>query len=1175
MKTHSLSWKRFGRVVFSLIILIILLPTSDKVGAQPLFDLSVSIDPSSGPSGTSVTMSGSGWTGNTSGHEIHWDSKTGSILGTFSTNPNGAFTTTFKIPSGASPGQHTLWVCDRCHSVILLMPTIWKSINFTVIAPATPTPTRVPPTPTPTDVPTVCDALGIPGEVVIDFEGFSSSVIEPGAEIYPGIMYQGDLRAQLILPDVATKSFSHALVNSEMMEFASINDPLRFGFAYLQDFVGVYVGLNNPRWADRPISATMTARGYPCDPDEEGHFACAPGIVGTDSVSFGPEPAPVKECLSVEAQNIFEVTIDYGPAADPEIIDNLTLRGPEEPEPIPEDDRPPIVTIELPESGVVQPTNQVRLQGEVREDRELAQLRYRVNSGSFHEVGFTSAGLTPEGERLYLFAVDPLPVEDIRTCGDNLVEVVAVDTSENEAMGLTAFPVYFGDLSITSIEPVQVVYGADLVMGKGTAFRVEVNSTYTCQVQAKFLLDLPKGEWDTTVPTTGSVLPAVPSDWEYPEIWGPVPIPPNADNYEVMLPYIEPGQEDTSFSSSNPAGLIKDRTSGYLKRPDVRVVPRPMMDTVSFAVEIDPQDSWPETDEGNNRLSSSWYRVITTRSVCFYIVPVHSNGRGPQAQKFNIQEQIEFLLALYPLADEKVTWRLAPVTAEPCPAYLSGDCDWAITDEGDFLSTATTMAMGIGCDYAIAIGPWGGGSTPPGYTGGACLGNERRQEVLSHEFNHSMTGVLDMYSLDCMVDWDEFYCEFSDGSRTYYCQDDPHPLWGKSEGYTGLNCYCSSSISGITPCSFDEVICEEESKTCEMYTGCSEYRRTDLCMPTSVPAYSRNAVEPTVVADCSQETGYWAGPDCRIRHDTSEGFWVNHWESQPAGQTYIMDCAAGRMWMRLENCVNHCVEGQVFNDGYRNMLSNENFVTGDDPEALLVRGVIHRDGTVELDPFMYFPQANLDRAPGAAGEYQFLLLNDQSEILSQTGFEVTFEGSGIEAGPKDSAAFVMRIEWKSGTRKVLLVDNNGRELAAVRITPNAPEVEITNPAGAATYALGRSVTVRWEAMDEDGDALTYFVDLSPDGGENWFSLAVDLEDTEYRLDTNRFSAGSNYLIRVRASDGVNTAEDVSDAVFTLSDGSTQPLRNLILVGMVLLGLIGAGILAAGAVMFIRRRAQGS
>jgi hypothetical protein len=36
-----------------------------------------------------------------------------------------------------------------------------------------------------------------------------------------------------------------------------------------------------------------------------------------------------------------------------------------------------------------------------------------------------------------------------------------------------------------------------------------------------------------------------------------------------------------------------------------------------------------------------------------------------------------------------------------------------------------------------------------------------------------MTGMKDIYSLDCLVEWDEAYCEHPDGSRDYYCYEDP------------------------------------------------------------------------------------------------------------------------------------------------------------------------------------------------------------------------------------------------------------------------------------------------------------------------------------------------------------------------------------------------------------------
>jgi hypothetical protein len=1221
MNTHNQGMTRLGRASTVLILFFMLLTTSDTVGAQPFLQLSISINPTSGIPGTKVTMSGSGWTGNTSGHEIHWDSKTGPILETFSTNPNGAFTTTFKIPSSASPGQHTIWVCDRCQSVIKLMPTLWASVNFNVLLPATPTPTRVPPTPTPTDVPTVCDSLGIPGEVVIDFESLAATIVERDMEVHPGVFYKGDLQAQVIQPDVATKSSTRALVNTEMMEFGSIGDPLRFGFHYLQDFAGVYVGLNNPRWADGPITATMTARGYPCEPDAEGHFACAPGIVGTDSVSFGPDPTPVKECLSVEAQNIFEVIIDYGPAADPEIIDNLTLRGPEEPEPLPEDDRPPIVTIELPESGVIQPTNQVRLQGEVREDRELAQLRYRVNSGPFHEMGFTSAGLTPEGERLYLFAVDPLPVEEIRTCGDNLVEVVAVDTSENEAMGLTAFPVYYGDLVVNSVEPVQVIYGAPLIKGKATAFRAQIDSTFSCELQVDVRLELPEGEWSSAPPTSGRYHTGVPQSWEYPEVWGPYAIPEGATGFEIMLPRIPPGEEDAAFDLSvHPYGLIRNIEAGGFYGPDVRVVPRPVADWVSFAIEIDPEGNWPETDEINNRLASPSFEVVTTKAWNFLFVPTKSflppanyfvqvgdtlesvaagnNITVEEIENYNAaygeplgedlqagdvilvpqppcvpeleaihdgaKAQMEYLLATFPIADSKITWSFPVLQTEACDSQTCGyattwqqdeniEAEW---EDSCWVMPRIERQALEDHDFGVVQTCWGGQS---------CLGKAvwvgayDSGEVFAHEFNHSAVPMHDIYTLDCYAGWDERYCELPDGDKFYCCYE---CFSGERE---------DKEADGVDPGQGCLVDCGNSGQDCEsVASGCPS--------AASCPDCCWDLCED----ECDKQGGnVYGAPDGRTQSNmpAPEGFWVNRW-LPITGRSYFMDGPSGNNWMILESSVEiGALEGRdpacgmfgANSDGYLNLLSK--FRSDTDPAALLVSGRINRVASdAVLDPFLRLPEAILDIEPGDAGDYIFFLLNQAGDVISQSGFSPSFYRSDPDGGPLDEIAFAYRIEWKDETAKIELRDRQGRVLAARSVSPSYPTVRLIAPNGGEGWRTGDRHTIRWEASDADGDALTFSLALSADGGETWMPIGIDLEGNRYSVDTSALMEGTSFVVRVRATDGVNTTEDVSDGTFTISAEVGQFPSILIPIALGVLGLVGVGLLFMAVIGFIRRRA---
>jgi hypothetical protein len=998
----------------------------------------------------------------------------------------------------------------------------------------------VPPTPAPTE----CDARGLAGEVVVNFESYASGTDLRGTTSPEGIRFLGDSGMIVVSPTVATHSGSRALTLNVPEEFGSTGTPMRIGFVNLQDLVGMYVGLNERIWSTTPITAVLTAYSM----DGSGHRV----VAGTDSETFGPDPTPIRKCLSVSAPGIFEVTVSYGNAGEPEIIDDLTLRGPASPVPVPADDQGPRITILMPEEGETLTDVHVRLQGEVREDRELARMNYQLRPGVFHDLTFTPAGVTPEGDRLYLFAVDPLPVSELTTCGDNTIQVRAYDSSDNIGGADRTFRLMSGDLSIRRAEPVQVVYGADLVQGKATAFRVQVDSCLSTPVEVMFRLELPEDEWRTLPPSSGMLGLTVPLGWEYPELWGPVTIPARASAYAVMLPYIPAGQEQAEFDDAHPAGVFVYPpyiASGSPQGPDVRVVPRPAGSHATFAVEVDPGNSIPEQDESNNRWESPEYRVVATRPMCFLVVPVYGRDRGPQSSILNIRQQIEFLLATFPLADSKVMWMTAPVHSLPCPYDTSLDCSWAIGSAGDYLGAAATLARASGCDYAVAIGPWGaGGSTPIGFTGGTSIGQSGWDALLAHEFNHSMTSLGDVYSLDCLAEWDEFYCEYPDGHREYYCQNDNPRL---PDGYTGLNC----RLAG------DDIVCEEQTKVCQMYTGCSPYRRTEACRSMDVPTCNRDCAQATVTAACAGSVGNWSAPDCRIFHPSSEGFWVNRWLTRETSLPYIADCGSGSMWMRLDNTRDHCRAGVEFADGYRNMLVSANFVTGLDPEALLVRGTIHKSGEAELQPFLYLPEAYLDRAPGAPGAYRLALYDGQGELLTQTGFDVTFEVSGENGGPTDHAHFVMRIEWKPGTQRVALEDASGRMLVEVAVTAHAPQIQVTSPKGGEAWPQGAQRKLRWTASDQDGDALTYFVDATSDDGKTWLPIAVDLTKTEYILDTSSFDVGTGYLLRVRASDGVNTTAAVAAGLFSIVAPSQQPWGTAFWIAVIVVAVAGVAMLA--------------
>jgi hypothetical protein len=91
------------------------------------------------------------------------------------------------------------------------------------------------------------------------------------------------------------------------------------------------------------------------------------------------------------------------------------------------------------------------------------------------------------------------------------------------------------------------------------------------------------------------------------------------------------------------------------------------------------------------------------------------------------------------------------------------------------------------------------------------------------------------------------------------------------------------------------------------------------------------------------------------------------------------------------------------------------------------------------------------------------------------------------------------------------------------LTPNGSE------------AAAGSSTIEWIADDADSDTLSYAVLLSTDDGATWNTAAIGLTTTVYSLDVSALPPGTTNLVRVIATDGVNTGQDVSDAPFIIGE----------------------------------------
>jgi cell division septation protein DedD len=212
-----------------------------------------------------------------------------------------------------------------------------------------------------------------------------------------------------------------------------------------------------------------------------------------------------------------------------------------------------------------------------------------------------------------------------------------------------------------------------------------------------------------------------------------------------------------------------------------------------------------------------------------------------------------------------------------------------------------------------------------------------------------------------------------------------------------------------------------------------------------------------------------------------------------------------------------------------------------DPAVVGVSGTLFKNGTMILDPWYRF-NSTIDVALGNSGNLTILYVNSSGGTIGQTGFDISFFGP--HQIPTDSANFVFTIPDVVGTAKIV-IKNGTQVLAEKTISPNPPQVHVTSPIGGEVFVTGETVSVSWTASDLDSDTLTYGVCYSVDGGQIWIPLANDLTEKMFSFKVPLLLDSNSSLIRVSASDGINTAEYTSNSTFTILNTaySTNNLSN--------------------------------
>jgi hypothetical protein len=185
-------------------------------------------------------------------------------------------------------------------------------------------------------------------------------------------------------------------------------------------------------------------------------------------------------------------------------------------------------------------------------------------------------------------------------------------------------------------------------------------------------------------------------------------------------------------------------------------------------------------------------------------------------------------------------------------------------------------------------------------------------------------------------------------------------------------------------------------------------------------------------------------------------------------------------------------------------------------------------------------QQNAVQAAGGNGAYTFQFVDaSNTPIYSQTFDPEPAMVPDPGEGPSLASLFHLAAPWDERTAHVQILSGE-TVLAQINVSANTPQVTLLEPNGG--EIIDNIMNIRWNASDGDpSDRLFYTVQYSSDNGTTWRAVATNVMTTTVTLSsTQGISASNDGLVRVIVTDGINTATDISDAIFTVNNHPPKP-----------------------------------
>jgi hypothetical protein len=117
------------------------------------------------------------------------------------------------------------------------------------------------------------------------------------------------------------------------------------------------------------------------------------------------------------------------------------------------------------------------------------------------------------------------------------------------------------------------------------------------------------------------------------------------------------------------------------------------------------------------------------------------------------------------------------------------------------------------------------------------------------------------------------------------------------------------------------------------------------------------------------------------------------------------------------------------------------------------------------------------------------------------------------------------------------IDKNGIESDSriLEVTLNSPpDISWTKRPGGTVFDV---VPLEWKSYDANNDELVFSLWYSTSGGKNWDFIAKGLLTNQYTLNTSEFFDGTDYLIKLTATDGTIASDIVSEKLVFKNNNS--------------------------------------